>query len=106
MIMKKQIDLHIEGIYGWGIGYYSHSHANAFNGAVDTFIRAENLSDEITQEVGNGKCCTVGKFNSDNYIYFHAMHVVFVGKYAEKSSIEKFKAILEDYIPCTFKLQD
>lgn len=87
----------IDGIYGWGTGFYSWELSDKFDDVVSKFCEDNNLP--ITEQSSNGRCCCVGSFPK-NSIYFHAMDVVFSGEYNNDDLINRFNTALTDSIEC------
>ena len=67
--MKKKVNIHIEGIYGWGIGWINPIQENAslFEVAVMKACNRMDLSMSVTDfGVIEGR-------NGETYVYFHPM---------------------------------
>lgn len=99
----KETSLAIDGIYGWGIGFYSWELSDKFDKVVSEFCKNNNLP--ITEESSNGRCCCVGKF-PENSIYFHAMDTVFSGEYNQHELIQDFCKLLTENFTCKIVIKE
>jgi len=82
----------IEGLYGWGTGYYSSSHREFFENAVyDAFY---NKGYEIIESNSSGHCAHLAKKGSNLDIYMHPME--FSGT-ATPEEIEDIIGILSSF---------
>jgi hypothetical protein len=83
----------INGIYGWGVGFYSWEHSDRYDKVVTNFLNKNGIVPTI--ESTNGVCCQVGKITANNSIYFHAMDTVFKGVYNNEILINDFIDMLK-----------